>query len=84
MEVRIRSAVLTLKCFEKNLGLDYAKLCRLVGYSEDIIKYGDKNIIVSYEKYDQIIKDYRNKIEHASFFVRIKKKTWNRYQGLFR
>ena len=39
--IRVRPAVLTLKGFEKYLGLDYAELCRLVGYSEDTIKYGD-------------------------------------------
>ena len=72
--VRIRPAVLTLKGFEKYLGLDYAKLCRLAGYSEDTIKYGDENIIVSYEKYDQIISDYRNEIEHAIFLCETKRR----------
>ena len=66
---RIKPAVLTLKGFEKYLGLDYAEMCRLVGYSEDTIKYSDENIVVLYEKYDQIIKDYRKEIEHATFVV---------------
>ena len=45
--IRVRPALLTLKNFEKYLGLDYIKLCKLVGYSEDIIKYGDENIVIS-------------------------------------
>lgn len=72
--VRMRPAVLTLKGFEKYLGLDYAELCRLVGYSEDTIKYGDENIIVSYEKYDKILQDYRREIEHAAFMVESKRR----------
>lgn len=72
--IRIRPAVLTLKGFEKYLGLDYAQMCRLVGYSEDTIKYGDENIIVSYEKYDQIIKDYRSEIEHVAHLCEAKRR----------
>ena len=72
--IRIRPAVLTLKGFEKYLGLDYAQMCRLVGYSEDTIKYGDENIIVSYEKYDKILQDYRREIEHAAYIVESKRR----------
>ena len=72
--IRMRPAVLTLKGFEKYLGLDYAQLCRLVGYSEDTIKYGDENIIVSYEKYDQIIQDYRREIDHVAYLVEAKRR----------
>lgn len=72
--IRIRPAVLTLKGFEKYLGLDYAQMCRLVGYSEDTIKYGDENIIVSYEKYDKILQDYRREIEHVAFICENKRR----------
>lgn len=72
--IRVRPAVLTLKGFEKYLGLDYAQLCRLVGYSEDTIKYGDENIIVSYEKYDKILQDYRREIEHVAFLCESKRR----------
>ncbi len=72
--IRVRPAVLTLKGFEKYLGLDYANLCRLVGYSEDTIKYGDENIIVSYEKYDKILQDYRREIEHVAFICENKRR----------
>ena len=72
--IRVRPAVLTLKGFEKYLGLNYAQLCRLVGYSEDTIKYGDENIIVSYEKYDKILQDYRREIEHVAFICENKRR----------
>ncbi len=72
--IRMRPAVLTLKGFEKYLGLDYAEMCRLVGHSEDIIKYGDENVIVSYEKYDKIIQDYRKEIEHCAYLIEDKRR----------
>lgn len=72
--IRMRPAVLTLKGFEKYLGLDYAEMCRLVGYSEDTIKYGDENVIVSYEKYDKIIQDYRREIEHCVYLIEAKRR----------
>lgn len=72
--IRMRPAVLTLKGFEKYLGLDYAQLCKLVGYSEDTIKYGDDNIIVSYEKYDKILQDYRREIDHVAYLVEAKRR----------
>ena len=55
---RVRPAVLTLKAFEKYLDLDFKELARMVGYSEDIIEYGDNNIIVTYERYDKKVRDY--------------------------
>lgn len=72
--IRMRPAVLTLKGFEKYLGLDYAEMCRLVGYSEDTIKYSDENVIVSYEKYDKIIQDYRREIEHCTYLIEVKRR----------
>ena len=63
--IRMRHAVLTINGFEKYLGLDYEQLCKLVGYSKDSIKYGDENIIVSYEKYDKILQDYRREIDNV-------------------
>lgn len=72
--IRMRPAVLTLKGFEKYLGLDYAQLCKLVGYSKETIKYGDENIIVSYEKYDKILQDYRREIDNAVYIVEAKRR----------
>ena len=70
--IRMRPAVLTINGFEKYLGLDYDQLCKLVGYSKDTIKYGDENIIVSYEKYDKILQDYRREIDHVAYLVEAK------------
>ena len=72
--IRMRPAILTLKGFEKYLDLDYAQLCKLVGYSEDTIKYSDENIIVSYEKYDKIIQDYRREIDYVAYLVEVKRR----------
>ena len=72
--IRMRPAVLTLKGFEKYLGLDYAQLCKLVGYSKETIKYGDENIIVSYEKNDKILQDYRREIDNAVYIVEAKRR----------
>lgn len=72
--IRIKPALLTLKGFEKYLGLDYETIAKLSGYSKETIKYGEKNVVVSYEKYDQIIQDYRNEIEHVSFLCESKRR----------
>ena len=71
---RDKPALLTLKGIEKYLGLDFAMMARMVGYSEDTIKYGDEDVIVSYEKYDRLIQDYRREIEHAAMTVEQKRK----------
>ncbi len=71
---RDKPALLTLKGIEKYLGLDFATMARMVGYSEDTIKYGEDNVIVSYEKYDKLIQDYRKEIEHAAFVCEQKRK----------
>ena len=39
----------------------------MVGYSDETIKYGAKNIIVSYEMYDKIVNDYRTELDHILF-----------------
>ena len=65
--LREKPAILTLKGFEKYLDLDFTKLAKLAGYSEDTIKYGEKNVIVSYETYDKVIQEYRDEIKHILF-----------------
>ncbi len=72
--IRIKPALLTLKGFEKYLGLDFEKLAQLSGYSRETIKYGDDNLIVSYEKYDQIIQDYRKEIKHVAYLCEAKRR----------
>ena len=46
----------------------------MAGYSEDTIKYGDNNIIVSYEKYGKILQDYRRKIDNVAYVVETKRR----------
>lgn len=65
--IRIKPALLTLKGFEKYLDLDFNKTAKMVGYSDETIKYGAKNIIVSYEMYDKIVNDYRTELDHILF-----------------
>lgn len=72
--MRDKPALLILKGLEKYLDLDFATMARMVGYSEDTIKYGDENVIVSYEKYDRLIQDYRREIEHVAFTVEQKRR----------
>lgn len=55
---RVRPAVLTLKAFEKYLDLDYKELATLVGYSEETVRYGDEDIIVSFERYDKKLQEF--------------------------
>ncbi len=55
---RVRPAILTLKAFEKYLDLDFKKLARMVGYSEDLVEHSDNNIIVTYERYYKKVQDF--------------------------
>ena len=59
---RVKPALLILKGFEKYLDLDFKEIAKLVGYSNETIEHYDENIIVSYEKYDQKIKEYENEM----------------------
>ncbi len=55
---RVRPAILTLKAFEKYLDLDFKKMARMVGYSEDLVEHSDNNIIVTYERYYKKVQQY--------------------------
>ena len=59
---RVKPALLILKGFEKYLDLDFKKIAKLVGYSDETIEHYDENIIVSYEKYDQKVKEYETEM----------------------
>lgn len=59
---RVKPALLILKGFEKYLDLDFKEIAKLVGYSDETIEHYDENIIVSYEKYDQKVKEYENEM----------------------
>ena|SRR5574344_136366 len=65
--VRIKPALLTLKGFEKYLGLSFKDTAKMVGYSDETIKYGEKNIIVSYEMYDKVVEGYKEEQKHMLF-----------------
>lgn len=70
---RVRPAVLTLKAFEKYLDLDFKELATLVGYSKDIIEYGDNDIIVSFERYDKKIREFELEKKFINDKLMIKK-----------
>lgn len=55
---RVKPAILTLKGFEKYLDLDFKKLAKAVGYSDETIEYGDNDIIVSFDRYDKKVKEF--------------------------
>ena len=55
---RVRPAILTLKAFEKYLDLDFKKIARMVGYSEELVEHSDNNIIVTYERYYKKVQQY--------------------------
>ena len=40
------------------MDLDYKELATLVGYSEETVRYGDEDIIVSFERYDKKLQEF--------------------------
>ncbi len=70
---RFKPAILTLKAFEKYLGLDFKELASMVGYSPDTIEYGDNNIIVSYDRYDKKIKEFELEKDFLEKLLIVKK-----------
>ena len=70
--LRVRPAVLTLKAFEKYLGLDFKLLAKAVGYSDETIEYGDNDIIVSFERYDKKLKEFESEIKFLNSKLIIK------------
>ncbi len=71
--VRMKPALLTLKGFEKYLDLDFKTIAKLVGYSDETIKYGEENIIVSYEMFDKVIDDYREERKRMLYIIEQKR-----------
>lgn len=70
---RVKPAVLTLKAFEKYLGLDFKNLAKAVGYSDETIEYGDNDIIVSFDKYDKKVKEFELELKDLNNKLMIKK-----------
>ena len=50
--------MVTLNASEKYLDLDFKKIARMVGYSEDLVEHRDNNIIVAYERYYKKVQQY--------------------------
>ena len=71
--VRMKPALLTLKGFEKYLDLDFKTIAKLVGYADETIKYGEENIIVSYEMFDKVIDDYREERKRMLYIIEQKR-----------
>lgn len=73
--IRVKPSLLVLKGFEKYLDLPFSKTAKLVGYSDETIKYGDDNVVVSYEVFDKKIEDYRNEQKHMEYIIDFKRHT---------
>ena len=71
--LRVKPAILTLKGFEKYLDLDFKELAQAVGYAPETIKYGDNNVIVSFERYDKKVREFESKISELEKTVLFKK-----------
>lgn len=70
---RVKPAILTLKGFEKYLDLDFKEMVQAVGYAPETIKYGDNNVIVSFERYDKKVREFESKISELEKTVLFKK-----------
>ena len=70
---RVRPSILVLKGIEQYLGIPFTKSAKLVGYSDETIKYGEDEIIVSYEMYDKKIKQIKKEMEYAEFLIEQKR-----------
>lgn len=66
---RVKPAILTLKAFEKYLGLDFKKTAKLVGYSNETIEYTDDSIIISYEKFDKKLNEFELEKKELMFKI---------------
>lgn len=70
---RVKPSILVLKGFEKYLDIPFTKTAKLAGYSNDTIKYGDGEIIVSYEMYDKKLNEYKEEIKHMQYIIDLKR-----------
>lgn len=70
--IRVRPALLTLKGFEKYLDLDFKTIAKMVGYSDESIKYADEEIVVSYEMFSKRLEEFEH--ERKELLYEIDKK----------
>ena len=70
---RVKTSIIVLKGIEKYLCITFSKFAKLVGYSKETIKYGEDEIIVSYEMYDKKIKEFKEEIRNAENTIELKR-----------
>lgn len=70
---RVKPSLIVLKGIEQYLGIPFSKTAKLAGYSKETIKYGEEEIIVSYEMYDKKIKEFKEQIRYAKNIIEIKR-----------
>ena len=66
---RVKPSIIILKGIEQYLGIPFSKTAELAGYSKETIKYGEDEIIVSYEMYDKKIKKIEEELKYVEFIV---------------
>ena len=70
---RVKPSIIVLKGIEQYLDIPFSKTAKLAGYSKETIKYGEEEIIVSYEMYDKKIKEFKEQIRYAENIIEIKR-----------
>lgn len=70
---RVKPSIIVLKGIEQYLNIPFSKTAKLAGYSKETIKYGEEEIIVSYEMYDKKIKEFKEQIRYAENIIEIKR-----------
>lgn len=70
---RVKPSILVLKGFEKYLDIPFKTTAELAGYSKETIKYGDDEIIVSYEMYDKKLNEYKDEMKHMENIIDLKR-----------
>ena len=66
---RAKPSIIILKGIEQYLDIPFSKTAKLAGYSQETIKYGEDEIIVSYEMYDKKIKEVEEELKYAEFII---------------
>ena len=67
--IRIKPSIIVLKGLEQYLGIPFSESAKLAGYSKETIKYGEEEIIVSYEMYDKKINELKEELKYAEFII---------------
>ena len=67
--IRVKPSIIVLKGIEQYLDVPFSITAKLAGYSDETVKYGEEEIIVSYEMYDKKIREFKEEIRHAEFII---------------